>query len=286
MRYLSIIFIIVMVSGCVGEDQKGSVRMMTFNVRYDNPSDGINRWENRRNLVVETIVEDSPDIIGMQEVLVNQLNDLDTLLPWYDYVGVARGDGLTEGEFSPIFYKMSRFVLKSQGTFWLSETPDSTGSIGWDAALPRIATWAVFFDKHVQREFLVINTHFDHLGERARVNSARQLVRFVRTREKRLPTIVCGDFNFDEQSEGYQVLTTNESVSLNDTKMISVLSPKGPAGTFNGFNRPEGTKRIDHIYVSHHWKAYEHEALQVIHDGVYVSDHWPVSTNIKITTHP
>jgi endonuclease/exonuclease/phosphatase family metal-dependent hydrolase len=282
MKNIILILAFTALVSCVGEDQKGSVRTMTFNIRYDNPDDGENRWENRRDIAVRTIVEESPDLLGMQEVLHHQLVQLDTLLPWYDYVGVGRDDGKTGGEYVPIFYKMNRLELKKWGTFWLSEDPDSIGSVGWDAALPRITTWAKFWDMHTQKYFYALNTHFDHRGLDAKDRSIDLIEDFIEKNCEGLPVVVTGDLNFKPLTKEYNYLT-REGAPLLDSYILSVLDPTGPEATFNAFQFKEGRSRIDYILVTGEWKVYEYETLNVIKDGVYISDHYPVVANIKLT---
>lgn len=274
-------FLVITLLGCTGQDQKGSIRVMTFNIRYDNPSDGINSWDNRKDLLLETIIEASPDVIGMQEVLEQQLVYLDTLLPWYDFVGVGRNDGKTGGEFVPIFYKMNRLDLQESGTFWLSEYPDSIGSVGWDAALPRIATWARFYDKHIRKEFLFINTHFDHMGEMARKKSARLIDEFVQNSDPGIPVVITGDFNCDDQSEPYHFLTQQSSTLWKDSYKNTILKPTGGPGTFNGFGSESNPPRIDFIFCDKNWTIFEHHVLEVKEKEMYVSDHYPVLGIIK-----
>src|SRR5689334_14278278 len=147
------------------------LKVMTYNIRYDNPGDGVNAWPNRIEKVTALIRKYNPDIIGVQEALHHQLQDLVRVLPDYSYVGVGRDDGKVKGEFSAILFRNSRFGLLSDSTFWLSETPQIPGSKSWDAAITRLVTEAKFFDKELRTDFIVFNTHFDHIGKEARMNS-------------------------------------------------------------------------------------------------------------------
>src|SRR6056297_2032192 len=161
-------------------DSSSTITIMSYNIRYDNPDDGINAWPNRQDHVAEIMADIySADIIGVQEALKHQLDDLQARMPGYSWVGVGRDDGRDKGEFSPIFYKTDRFDLIATNTFWLSQTPDRPGSRSWDAAITRIATWARLSDHESGREFYVINTHFDHRGEEARVKSAQLITEFI-----------------------------------------------------------------------------------------------------------
>ncbi len=127
--------------------EKITVNWATFNIRYDNPADSLNNWKYRKDTVAAFIKANQLDIVGMQEVLHNQLEDLKQRLPEYAEVGVGREDGKTQGEYAPLFYRKDRFEALDSNTFWLSQYPDSVGFIGWDGACTRIATWAKLKDR-------------------------------------------------------------------------------------------------------------------------------------------
>ena len=150
------------------------INAMSFNIRYDNPEDGAQNWHHRKENVVRMLNFYDLDIIGMQEVLVSQLNYLKDNLKDYQAIGVGREDGKEKGEFAPVFFRKDRFKELKSGTFWLSETPEKV-SKGWDAALERIATWIVLKDKTTGKDFIFMNTHFDHRGKQARIESAKLL---------------------------------------------------------------------------------------------------------------
>jgi endonuclease/exonuclease/phosphatase family metal-dependent hydrolase len=278
-----------MLTSCHWKDPKGSVVVMTLNVRYDNPADAPNDWEARKPIIINTVLGESADIIGFQEVLKNQLDDLDSLLPWYDYNGVGRDDGKEKGEYSPVFYKMNRFEMLDQGTLWLSETPRDTGSVGWDAALPRIMTWVKFRDMHLQRdgkffEFYFLNTHFDHMGVKAREESARLILKFIDEQTQGLQVVLTGDFNVEPNSNPYLLITTvdDNNEGLHDAiRMGPREQIEGGEPTFNGFGKTEDDPRIDYIFVSPGWDVLSYERLKVIKDGIYISDHYPVISRIK-----
>ena len=158
------------------EPAKTELNWATFNVRYDNPGDSLNNWKNRKDRVAAFVKEQKLDIVGMQEVLHNQLEDLKERLPEYAEVGVGRKDGKTRGEYSPLFFRKDRFELLDSNTFWLSQYPDSVGFIGWDGACCRIATWAKLRDRQSGKVFMAVNTHFDHVGTQARTQSALLII--------------------------------------------------------------------------------------------------------------
>ena len=160
--------------------QAQTITWATFNIRYDNPADQSNNWQFRKDTVTRFIQAQDMDIVGMQEVLHNQLEDLLQRLPGYKSIGVGRDDGKTKGEYAPILYKEDRFEVLDSNTFWLSQYPDSIGFIGWDGACTRIATWAKMKDKQSGKIFMAVNTHFDHVGVTARREGALLIIRKIK----------------------------------------------------------------------------------------------------------
>ena len=161
---------------CTSTPQPTELTWGTFNIRYDNPGDSLNSWTYRKDSVASFIRTQDMDIVGMQEVLHGQLEDLKERLPEYAEIGVGREDGKTQGEYAPLFYKKDRFEVLDSNTFWLSQYPDSVGFIGWDGACTRIATWAKLKDKQSGKIFMAVNTHFDHVGTEARRKGALLII--------------------------------------------------------------------------------------------------------------
>ena len=263
----------------------GRLRVMTFNIRYDEPRDKENAWPNRKELVAGLILSHQTDIVGVQEALKGQLVDLGKLLPDYAWVGVGRADGKDGGEFSAIFYRKDLFKSLETSTFWLSETPHMP-STGWDAALPRIVTWAKLQDLRTRKSFFVFNTHFDHRGERARTESSRLLLDRISRIAKNLPVIVTGDFNFTESAEGYRILTGKNSgkpaLILRDTLYVSERERRGPSSTFNDFKAFVPGRKIDYVFVKGNIRVLQHEVLDDTPDGKFPSDHFPVLAEMII----
>lgn len=257
-----------------------SVKVMTYNIRFDNPADGVNAWPNRLEKVAALIRKYNPDIIGVQEALHHQLHDLIRILPDYSYVGIGRDDGKELGEYSAILYKHSRFGLLNSQTRWLSETPEIPGSKSWDAAITRIVTIARFYDKELKQEFGIFNTHFDHIGKEARAHSAQQLVDLIsdtRLKNENLPIILTGDFNCDRTEVPYEVLVKDEL--LHDTKPAN-----DPTGTFCDFEVGSmECKAIDYIFHTLEWILRGYKVLED-HDGKYYpSDHLPVLAEFELS---
>jgi len=249
------------------------LHLMTYNIRFENPGDAPHVWEARLPLIVDQVNEFGADIIGMQEVLKSQIDDLEAALPDFQRVGVGRDDGKDAGEFSPLFIRKSRFESGATGTIWLSETP-AVVSKGWDAALPRVATWAVLTDKNTGRSYMVINTHFDHVGKRARLESIKLIFSFVtQSRFLDYRTIVMGDLNNGPDDEPYQWL--QEQQRFQDSYEVAPFR-SGPVGTFNAFRYDHLSPRIDYIFVDPLMKVKSYQVLQEQKNGILPSDHWPV----------
>jgi len=205
------------------------LNVMTFNIRLNTAADSMNAWPYRKDNVASQILFHDVHIVGVQEALHDQMTDLQQRLPRYKYKGVGRDDGKEKGEYSAIFYKKDRFKIKDSNTFWLSETPSVPGSKNWDAAITRVATWAVFYDKESKEEFMVINTHFDHIGKEARAKSAELLVAQADKLAKSTPLIITGDFNCTRDDKPYEVIISQKMIPLTDP------APANPPGTFCNF---------------------------------------------------
>ena len=257
--------------------------VMTYNIRLDLPSDGENAWPHRRDALGKQISYYAPDVIGLQEVLLHQRQALEKDLPAYRFVGAARDDGVEQGEFSPIAYRNDRFRLLASGTFWLSPTPNTPGK-GWDAAYPRIATWARLQDRLSEKRILALNTHFDHVGTTARLESSRLIRSWIDTNKgKRDRVVLMGDLNSTPDSQAYATIIAPQtgSISLQDTITLSETPHFGPFGTFNAFNieQDQGSP-IDHIFVSSRINVIRHATLAHHSKGRLASDHYPVLANI------
>lgn len=254
------------------------IGVMSFNIRYNTPRDSANAWPLRKDFVASQILFHKASIVGVQEALLEQLKDLSNSLQKFKYVGVGRDDGREKGEYSAILYDSFRLKLLDQSTFWLSENPQQSGSKGWDAAFPRVVTWAKFIDKKTKRVFYVFNTHFDHMGKLARKSSAELLLRKIDEIAKLQPAIVTGDFNAEPTDEPVQIITDlNNRLRLTDTKSVSLEPHYGPSGTFNGFQSKETSDQpIDYIFIKGKFKVKQHATLSQTWKGRFSSDHFPI----------
>ena len=255
---------------------------MSFNIRYDNPGDGGNAWPLRREMVALTLPIHQIDLAGLQEALLHQITDLQKQLPQYGWIGVGRDDGVQKGEFTPIFYHKERLTLLEQGTFWLSASPERAGSVGWDAALPRTAVWGKFRDRRSGKVFFALNTHFDHIGEQARRQSARLILQQLDQRAQEMPVFVTGDLNATREDSAYLCITEGTG-GLTDTWRASVHGQYGGTQTFNAFQeslRPGYT--IDFVLVRNTGRVLYYATIAERWDGRYVSDHYPVFAEVEL----
>jgi endonuclease/exonuclease/phosphatase family metal-dependent hydrolase len=261
------------------------LRVMTFNLRYDTPNDGTNAWPHRRDWVAALIHFHAPDAVGVQEALAHMLTDLDARLPGFARVGVGRADGRAGGEFSAILYRRDRLELIDSGTFWLSPTPEVAGSKGWDTAIERIATWARFRDRRTGCRHLHLNTHFDHVGEQARQESARLIRRRLAALADGMPIVVTGDLNADPASVPYRILTRDTIGDglppLRDALVASRDGHYGPTSTWTAFRAIEPGRRIDYVLVSSRVRVLKHAILPDSWDGRFPSDHLPVLAAVE-----
>ena len=249
-----------------------TLRVMSFNVRYPAKSDGADVWENRRDLLVETIRKNAPDLMGTQELFYEQGQYIVEKMPDMAWFGVSRR-GNREDEHMGVFYRKDRLDLVNSGNFWLSETPEEPGSIAWNMSLPRMVTWGEFHDRRTRRRFFFYNTHFAHRREDtpARVESAKLLVSRLSKLPANANVVLTGDFNTDSGTEPYQTLNG----FLKDS-YTSVTEPKGPIGTFHGFKGTPGKARIDWILFRGKLKPVSVETITYNQENRYPSDHFPV----------
>jgi endonuclease/exonuclease/phosphatase family metal-dependent hydrolase len=261
------------------------LRVMTYNVRMDTKIDNENQWSNRKDFAASLIRFHEIDLFGSQEVLHNQLEDLLSRLPEFDYIGVGREDGKTKGEYSPIFYKKDRFKVIKSGHFWLSEDIQAVGKKGWDAACERVATWAIFKDKKNGNQFFMLNTHLDHIGKVARHKGAELVLSQMKALAGTLPVIITGDFNAIPSDDPIKVLTNaSDPNHLTHTRDVAALR-YGPEWTFHDFGRIPLAERgwYDYIFIKgNYFNVVSHGVLTDTMNELYPSDHCPVMATLTI----
>lgn len=263
-----------------------TVRVMTFNIRYGTAEDGDNRWERRCDLVVSTIQDFGPDLLGLQEVLAFQADYLKERLPGYAFHGVGRDDGKQAGEFAPVMFRRDRFEMLDSGHFWLSPTPSKPGSVGWDAALTRMMSWVLLRDRlRASGEVLILNTHFDHRGKQARAESARLIRRHCEdsARDGR-SVVLTGDFNATEDDEPYRLLlapATGATPQLIDSYLEVHAVRSADELTYHAWEGGTSGGRIDWILHSPDLKAIAAEINRRSVAGRFPSDHYPVQVVLQ-----
>lgn len=278
MKKTTFFLLVLFAFGCTEQEQPQ--KFMTYNLRYNNPGDGINRWDARKANVVDLITKYSPDVFGTQEGLNDQVSYLDSALTDYSYVGVGRDDGKQKGEYCAVFYKTVKYNLIKQSTFWLSDTPEEI-SVGWDAVLERICTYLLLENKETKQRFYVFNTHFDHVGTEARINSSKLIYsKITEHNPENYPCVLMGDLNLLPDTDPIQYL----SKQLDDTKTLAGENISGPQGSFNGFKHTEPvTDRIDYIFISKDdGKVNQYKVIDDQIEERYPSDHLPVLVEVEL----
>jgi endonuclease/exonuclease/phosphatase family metal-dependent hydrolase len=263
-----------------------TVRVMSFNIRYGSADDGPDRWALRRDLVMDTIRRFDPDLLAIQECLAGQAEFLRERMPDFDFVGIGREDGRAQGEMAAILFRHDRFERVDHGHFWLSETPQIPGSVGWDASHTRICTWVKLRDRRSAGwECVCFNTHFDHAGATARRESAKLLRQKMRDIAGDASVIVTGDFNApaDPDVDGPFALLTARFAGgpLTDTHRVIHAGPTEHEGTFNAFRGIERGPRIDWILVDDGFEVIDAGIDRSNNEGRYPSDHFPVTAVLR-----
>ena len=256
-----------------------TTKVMTYNIRLDVDSDGDNRWDKRKDLLANQVRFYEPDFMGVQEALPQQMHYLDNTLSAYDFIGVGRDDGKEKGEFSAIFYNKDKYKIIKQSTFWLSQTPEKPG-LGWDAACNRVCTYGLFENLKTKKKIWVFNTHFDHIGTTARMESAKLILNKIKELNKEgYPFVLTGDFNLTEENESIQRITGE----LNDTRKVAKLV-YGPDGTWNAFDFTKPvTERLDYIFIpKKNITVTKYAILSDNKDTHYYSHHLAVYSELEI----
>ncbi len=275
----------------MGQDNL-ELRVMSFNIRYGTADDGENRWENRRQIVFDVLREQNSDVVGLQEALRFQIDEIRAALPVYGEIGAARDDGKTEGEYAAILYSTDRFSIDESGTFWFSDTPAVPGSITWGNTCTRICTWARFIEKKSGDAFYIFNLHLDHASQPSREKSAVLLTRRISGRKHLDRFVVTGDFNVGEDNSvmtylrGETLLGREGSdMPANPVPMVDTFRLLHPdaedVGTYHGFNGDRKGSKIDYVLASPGVKVLEAQILHDNLDGRYPSDHFPVAATVS-----
>lgn len=259
------------------------VRVMTFNIRYDNPRDGENSWENRKEFACDIVRDYAPDVLGLQEANRHQLDVFRASLPEYAEVGIGR-DGGRQGEYAPILYRSNRFDLVASGTFWLSETPTKP-SRDWDSSCRRICTWAQLTDNTSKRSFYVYNTHLDHKSQMAREKGIQLIMAHAGQRKPRDPFIITGDLNAGEDNPVIAFLKSAGKPESKRDLLVDSFRVAHPdetiVGTGHGFKGNVDGRKADYIFVTPDTHTLEAAIVTTSRDGRYPSDHFPVTATLR-----
>lgn len=252
--------------------------VMSFNIRYGTADDGPNRWELRRGQLIDLLKRHDPDVVGLQEALHFQIDEILKVLADYRMVGVGRSDGGQGGEYSAILYRASRLSPRQTATFWFSDTPEIVKSNTWGNAIERICTWALFDDKQ-GRSFYVYNLHLDHISQPSRERSVKLLLDRIAARSPAAPVIVTGDFNTGEANPATQAMLR----LFRDT--FRVVQPNATdVGTANQFTLGKiGGDKIDYIFVEPGTQVLSADIIRTAVEGRYPSDHFPVIARVRLS---
>ncbi|WP_437919157.1 endonuclease/exonuclease/phosphatase family protein [Sphingobacterium sp. LRF_L2] len=271
MKKITLLSFLLILGLCL---QAQKITVASFNIRLKTASDTGNLWDDRKKALTDLVKFHEFEIFGIQEGFHVQVQDMKKLMPEFDYVGVGRDDGAKLGEYSAIFFNKKRFKAIKNGTFWLSQVSTEQPNKGWDAVLPRICTWGVFEDLQNGKQFIFMNTHFDHVGVEARRESAKLILRKAKEFAKGLPLILTGDFNVDEQDEAYRTLSTSAVVQDAHDMAKIVYEPNS---SYNGWGKSlEPKSRIDHIFITNPFTVEKYGILTDTYMGKFPSDHFPV----------
>lgn len=254
--------------------------VMSFNIRYGTANDGENRWEARRAMLFDLVREQNADVVGLQEALAFQIDEIAAAAPAYAVIGVGRDDAARKGEYAAILYRRDRFHVAQSGTFWLSDTPEIVASTTWGNRITRICTWARLVDRD-GRAFWLFNVHLDHESQPSREKSVALLRRRIEARAfPGEPVVVTGDFNASEKNAALGALTS-------DGAFVDTFRVARPgetiAGTFTGFGfgKVEGEK-IDYIFVQAPAAVLSASIVRTSRGNRYPSDHFPVVARIQL----
>ncbi len=260
------------------EANKDDIKVMSFNIRYGTANDGVNSWENRKQFLFDVIKNYDPDLLGIQEALLPQIQELMDRFSDYLLVGVGREDGKQAGEYSCILYKMHRFDMDTTDTFWFSDTPEIPNSKTWGNNITRICTWIRLTDRITKKKFYHYNLHLDHESQNSREKSSELLVKKALSPKGYLPIIISGDFNAGENNKAIETILDN---SFKDT--YRELNDKTDnEATYHAFTGKTNGERIDFIFTNNRFEVLQSDIIRANLNGKYPSDHFPVTATVRL----
>ena len=258
---------------------RAPLSVMSFNIRYGTANDGDNRWAVRKDFLIDVVKEQAADVIGLQEALAGQIDEIVAAVPGYAVIGVGRDDAARKGEYSAILYKRDRFQISHAGTFWFSDTPEVVASKSWGNNITRICTWARLVDRD-GRALWHFNVHLDHQSQPSREKSAQLLRRRIDERAfPKEPVIVTGDFNAGEQNPAVAAITAGGAFV--DTFRVKYPDEK-TVGTFTGFDATKTSgDKIDYIFAPAGAQVLSAAIVRTARGGRLPSDHFPVVAQVR-----
>lgn len=282
----------IFLSACGVRDAQArdTLTVMSFNIRYGTANDGENHWDKRRDMLIALLGRHAPDIVGVQEALRFQLDEIRAALPFYADAGVGRDDGNTAGEYSAVLFRTDRLASLEEETFWFSDTPVKPGSMTWGNSYPRVCTWTRLVSKQSGGTFYIYNVHLDHVSQPSREKSSAALARKILERDQPDPVVVTGDFNAGENNPAIRFLKA-ESQLIPETARIRlvdtyrIINPEQTAvGTFHGFRGNRDGEKIDYVFVEPETAVLDAAILHDNEEGRYPSDHFPVMARIVLSS--
>jgi len=264
-------------------DDGMQITVLSYNIRFGTANDGPNHWDIRRDMALDVIERWDADIVGMQEALRFQLDEIRERFPRYAEIGVARDDGRITGEYSSILYRPERFAVADAGTFWLSDTPQEIASITWGNAITRICTWARLVEHSTGRGVYVYNTHFDHVSQPSREQSVRLIAQMIAERPIDDPVVLIGDFNAGEDNPAMVFLMdqSDEAQGPGLVDTFRVIHPDAEqVGTFHAFRGGREGRKIDFVLVEPATRVIDASIDHSNVDGRFPSDHFPVGATV------
>lgn len=275
---MQLVALLALATGMSTPQLPPTLELMSFNIRFGTAEDGEDHWKFRKPRTIQALQKRKPEIIGLQETLDFQIDDLKAGLPGYLSVGVGRDDGKSKGEFSAILYDSKRFQALRSDTFWLSDTPNVVASKHWGNTVVRVCTWAFFRDMRTGKYFYFYNAHLDHQSQPSREKSVALMLKKIQERGTNDPVIITGDFNAGEDNPAVKMV-----LQAGWLDSFRVLHPDvKEVGTFNGFNETFGKDKIDYIFVDSKTKVHSSEIVLDKVDGRWISDHAPVVAKVEL----
>jgi len=275
----TILALTIIISPCFAQDEQESetLRFMTYNVRHGDANDGENHWNNRKGMFLRLLASQKADVVGMQEVMSFQLDEITDVLKQYGCVSTGRDDGKLKGEHCSILYRADRFTLLSAGTFWLSDTPEKIASKSWGNGITRICSWARLAEKSNGRSFYVFNAHYDHISAPSQAKSSELIAKKIDALPADEPVILMGDFNATPASKPIEYLSKRYVNAF-----LAIHPNETDAASFNNWKPTDKGNLIDHIFARSCGPVKSAEIDRTNSDGKCPSDHYPLISDISL----